>query len=188
MQSLIQRQTHQALAAAVDTFGAVLETHRWVPSSALAARSRRTTDDRSADGTAAGDRRLLQFSANKCCHCPFEDMIEDLPFHMTFISSHIARRSGSPDVHHQKLTMPLPAGATPSGEDDAAPPYVLMEAPPLAVFVNGVLAALNELRHCAPLALRDLFAARLQVWAGVLGLSCWHSGVTGTGGHAVRLR
>ena len=50
-----------------------------------------------------------------------------------------------------------------AGEDDAAPPYMLMEAPPLAVFTNGVLAALNELRHCAPLALRDLFTSRLQV-------------------------
>ncbi len=60
-------------------------------------------------------------------------------------------------------TAPVHVGAAPGGEDDAAPPYVLMEAPPLAVFVNGVLAALNELRHCAPLALRDLFAARLQV-------------------------
>jgi len=58
---LIHHPSHQALATAVDTFGAVLETHRWVPSSALAARSRRTTDDRSADGTAAGDHRLLQF-------------------------------------------------------------------------------------------------------------------------------
>jgi hypothetical protein len=44
----------QALATAVDTFLAVLETHRWVPSSALVARSRRTTDDRSADGAPAG--------------------------------------------------------------------------------------------------------------------------------------
>ena len=56
-------------------------------------------------------------------------------------------------------------------EDDAAPPYALMEAPPLAVFVNGVLAALNELRHCAPLALRDLFAARLQVPALLSAIS-----------------
>ena len=69
----------------------------------------------------------------------------------------------------------LYAGAAPGGEDDAAPPYVLMEAPPLAVFVNGVLAALNELRHCAPLALRDLFAARLQVGCGtgMTVLSTW---------------
>ena len=60
---LIDHQSLQALATAVDTFGAVLETHRWVPSSALAARSRRTTDDRSADGTAAGDLRLLQLAS-----------------------------------------------------------------------------------------------------------------------------
>ena len=73
---------------------------------------------------------------------------------------------------YKTVRLPLHAGATAGGEDDAAPPYVLMEAPPLAVFVNGVLAALNELRHCAPLALRDLFAARLQVWAAVLDPAC----------------
>ena len=45
----------QALATAVDTFAAVLETHRWVPSSRPAARSRRTTDDRSVDGASTGE-------------------------------------------------------------------------------------------------------------------------------------
>ncbi|KAI5082344.1 hypothetical protein GOP47_0002087 [Adiantum capillus-veneris] len=46
--------------------------------------------------------------------------------------------------------------------DNADPPYVLMEHPPLAAFVNGVLAALNELRHCAPLNLKDALASELQ--------------------------
>lgn len=40
-------------------------------------------------------------------------------------------------------------------ESGAAPPYRLMESVPLALFANGVAAALNELRHCAPLALQQ---------------------------------
>jgi hypothetical protein len=67
------------------------------------------------------------------------------------------------------------ASTAAAGEDDAAPPYVLMEAPPLAVFTNGVLAALNELRHCAPLALRDLFTSRLQVPFLITQLLDWAS-------------
>ena len=46
---------------------------------------------------------------------------------------------------------------------DGAPPYALMEAPPLAVFANGVAAALNELRHCPPLVLRGPVTGVLQV-------------------------
>ncbi|GAQ92571.1 conserved oligomeric Golgi complex component-related [Klebsormidium nitens] len=53
------------------------------------------------------------------------------------------------------------AGGDENGED-VAPPYSLMEHPPLAAFVNGVLAALNELRHCAPTALRSSLASVLQ--------------------------
>jgi hypothetical protein len=33
------------------------------------------------------------------------------------------------------------------------PPAVLVEHPPLAVYTNGLLAAFNELRHCAPIAI-----------------------------------
>eukprot|EP00850_Spirogloea_muscicola_P002714 SM000010S04352 [mRNA] locus=s10:1079419:1087306:+ [translate_table: standard] len=65
--------------------------------------------------------------------------------------------------------VPLPAmgsglrsSAGNDSSDDVAPPYSLMEHPPLAVFVNGVLAALNELRHCAPIALRGQLAKELQ--------------------------
>ncbi|KAH7437594.1 hypothetical protein KP509_05G079700 [Ceratopteris richardii] len=46
--------------------------------------------------------------------------------------------------------------------ENADPPYILMEHPPLGAFVNGVLAALNELRHCAPVNLKDALASELQ--------------------------
>lgn len=39
------------------------------------------------------------------------------------------------------------------GPEDMSPPYVIMEHFPLAVFTNGVLTALNELRQCAMLSL-----------------------------------
>ena len=52
------------------------------------------------------------------------------------------------------------------GEDVASentsPPQVLMEHAPLAVFVNGLLHALNELRYCIPLELGKPVAQSLQ--------------------------
>lgn len=44
------------------------------------------------------------------------------------------------------------AAAPAPGEDESGPPYTIMEHLPLAVYVNGVLTALNELRHCAMLS------------------------------------
>mmetsp|Transcript_14649 Transcript_14649/g.36788 ORF Transcript_14649/g.36788 Transcript_14649/m.36788 type:complete len:614 (-) Transcript_14649:93-1934(-) len=46
--------------------------------------------------------------------------------------------------------------------EDLSPPHVLMEHLPLAVFVNGILQAFNELRHCTPLALRTPVGQSLQ--------------------------
>lgn len=43
------------------------------------------------------------------------------------------------------------------------PPYELMDHPPLAVLTNGVLGALNELRHCAPVSLSQRLASVLKV-------------------------
>ncbi|CAI9771524.1 unnamed protein product [Fraxinus pennsylvanica] len=63
--------------------------------------------------------------------------------------------------------VPLPAIGFPAnslGEenlDDVTPPSSLMEHPPLAVFINGVSAAMNELRPCAPLSLKNVLAQEL---------------------------
>lgn len=38
-------------------------------------------------------------------------------------------------------------------DEDLAPPYVLMEHVPLALFCNALLSAFNELRHCALLSI-----------------------------------
>jgi len=43
------------------------------------------------------------------------------------------------------------------------PPIVLVEHPPLAVYTNGLLAGFNELRHCAPSAIKDRVAECLRV-------------------------
>ncbi|XP_047973606.1 conserved oligomeric Golgi complex subunit 8-like [Salvia hispanica] len=45
--------------------------------------------------------------------------------------------------------------------DDVTPPSSLMEHPPLAVFINGVSAAMNELRPCAPISLKHVLAQQL---------------------------
>ncbi|KAI3775221.1 hypothetical protein L1987_49790 [Smallanthus sonchifolius] len=46
-------------------------------------------------------------------------------------------------------------------QEDVTPPPNLMEHPPLAVFINGVSAAMNELRPCAPISLKHILAQEL---------------------------
>jgi len=48
------------------------------------------------------------------------------------------------------------------GKELGPPPPTLVEHPPLAVYANGLLAALNELRHCAPFPIRESAASALQ--------------------------
>ncbi|PSS19348.1 Conserved oligomeric Golgi complex subunit 8 like [Actinidia chinensis var. chinensis] len=63
--------------------------------------------------------------------------------------------------------VPLPTVGFPANsigensQEDVTPPSSLMEHPPLAVFVNGVSAAMNELRPCAPLSLKHVLAQEL---------------------------
>ncbi|KAG6471211.1 hypothetical protein ZIOFF_072312 [Zingiber officinale] len=60
--------------------------------------------------------------------------------------------------------VPLPSvgfasnGSMDESNDDVAPPSALMEHPPIAIFVNGVSAAMNELRPCAPVSLKYILA------------------------------
>lgn len=63
--------------------------------------------------------------------------------------------------------VPLPAVGFPANtvgeetQEDVTPPSYLMEHPPLAVFINGVSVAMNELRPCAPLSLNHVLAQEL---------------------------
>ncbi|KAI3499352.1 hypothetical protein L1887_35149 [Cichorium endivia] len=63
--------------------------------------------------------------------------------------------------------VPLPAVGFSSNSigdeshEDITPPPNLMEHSPLAVFVNGVSAAMNELRPCAPISLKHILAQEL---------------------------
>ncbi|TKY58334.1 Conserved oligomeric Golgi complex subunit 8 [Spatholobus suberectus] len=71
--------------------------------------------------------------------------------------------------------VPLPAvgfSASTVGDEsqeDVTPPSNLMEHPPLAVFINGVSAAMNELRPCAPISLKHVLAQELI--KGLLAIS-----------------
>ncbi|XP_038698238.1 conserved oligomeric Golgi complex subunit 8-like [Tripterygium wilfordii] len=63
--------------------------------------------------------------------------------------------------------VPLPVVGFPANnigeesQEDVTPPSYLMEHPPLAVFVNGVSTAMNELRPCAPISLKHVLAQEL---------------------------
>ncbi|KAK6912841.1 Conserved oligomeric Golgi complex subunit 8 [Dillenia turbinata] len=66
---------------------------------------------------------------------------------------------------HRWVTIPsvgFPASSLgDESQEDVTPPSYLMEHAPLAVFVNGVSAAMNELRPCAPISLKHLIAQEL---------------------------
>jgi hypothetical protein len=72
----------------------------------------------------------------------------------------LPRTSASAAATPATTTTTQPGGT--SGEDELAPPACLMEQPPVASFVNALLAALNELRHVALPALRTPLAAAMH--------------------------
>lgn len=57
-------------------------------------------------------------------------------------------------------------------------PQSLVDHVPLAVYANGLLAAFNELRHCAPLSLRQPCAAALQESLLGVAAALAHYGLT----------
>ena len=79
------------------------------------------------------------------------------------LQSSAARRQKLLSPQSSDLSSKTSALSPSKGE---GPPYELMDHPPLAVLTNGLLNALNELRHCAPLSLSHRLAAALQVCAG----------------------
>lgn len=64
-----------------------------------------------------------------------------------------ARRGAPPNPNPDPTEAP---------RNEAAPPYALMDHAPLATLTNSLLGAMNELRHCAPLALAAPCAQALQ--------------------------
>eukprot|EP00878_Enallax_costatus_P022940 GHUV01024379.1.p1 GENE.GHUV01024379.1~~GHUV01024379.1.p1 ORF type:complete len:532 (+),score=134.01 GHUV01024379.1:237-1832(+) len=117
-----------------------------------------------------------------CCsslsrvHIDFSSLMQPL-FQLCTLRLFSSRLAIAVDAFHQRLdshkwvVMPSPMHNKPTGADAAgasgqngelSPPYVLMEHVPLAVFLNGVLSALNELRHCALLPLQKPAGALLQ--------------------------
>lgn len=120
----------------------------------------------------------------------FGGMLEPL-FQLCTLHLFSSKLAVALDAFHQRLdshkwvAMPAPmfqnkaqqAGAAAGSSEDGAaaassngaeqqqqltPPYELMEHVPLAVFTNGVLSALNELRHCALLPLQQPAGSLLQ--------------------------
>ncbi|CAD7702644.1 unnamed protein product [Ostreobium quekettii] len=67
---------------------------------------------------------------------------------------------------------------TGEGGKDGRPPHALLEHLPIATFVNGMLAALNELRHCAPVALMQPVAKLMQDSLESVALRLAHYKVT----------
>ena len=61
-----------------------------------------------------------------------------------------------------KIASATSAVQTVAKADDISPPEVLLDFYPLAIYCNNILTALNELRHCAPIALVNDVTCLLQ--------------------------
>lgn len=106
----------------------------------------------------------------------FSSLLQPL-FQLCMLRLFSARLAVAVDGFHQRLDhhkwVPMPSAVSIKPQRDGAdagadsaeelhPPHVLMEYAPLAVFTNGVLLALNELRHCALLPLQHPAGSMLQ--------------------------
>lgn len=126
-----------ALANSLDSFHLALERHKWMPMPSIPYGAKRSGTSKSDGGESLESGRDTT-----------ADSAEDLsppqvcsPTPWVFFSSFFG------------CCLP---------EREAGPPQVLMEHMPLAVFVNGLLQAFNELRHCTPLSLGSAVAQTLQ--------------------------
>lgn len=128
------------LSSAVEAFSSRLEAHKWVlmPAPMLA-----KAQQQAAQQAATAQARISQGGASEGTGGEGDDGLGSTP--------------------------PTPSGSTKKGsaggtavEEDLSPPYMVMEHLPLAVFVNGVLAAFNELRLCAMMGLTRRLAEALQ--------------------------
>jgi hypothetical protein len=66
---------------------------------------------------------------------------------------------------HRWVAIPVGKGKAGLDGDEypsVSPPMTLVEHTPLAGYTNGVLAALNELRHCCPVEVRQRVEARFS--------------------------
>lgn len=64
-----------------------------------------------------------------------------------------------------KMSIPIYSGSsgnTKSDTDPLAPPEILLNFQPLALYCNGVLMALNDLQHCSPVACANDITISLQ--------------------------
>ncbi|PXF47472.1 Conserved oligomeric Golgi complex subunit 8 [Gracilariopsis chorda] len=91
----------------------------------------------------------------------FEMMIEDNRW-APVGSSALRKERGQGGAGQQKSRE---AGSNQSGDlstNQFDPPLAILDSPPLAVFLNGILAALNDLRLCAPISLGPRLGRVLQ--------------------------
>lgn len=98
----------------------------------------------------------------------FEMMIEDnrwAPVGSSALRRDRAQLSSSPSRENELSDGVAPSDRGFEGQRSVGqfePPLAILDSPPLAVFLNGILAALNELRLCAPVALGPRLSSAIQ--------------------------
>ncbi|KAG2501179.1 hypothetical protein HYH03_000994 [Edaphochlamys debaryana] len=135
------------LSTAVDGFNLRLESHKWVPLPAPIMGRTRTERQASAASAAAAAASAAVAAAAADGTAPAEGTE--------------GGEGGAPGAG-DALAATSSSGGAVADDPESGPPYVIMEHLPLAVYVNGVLTALNELRHCAMLSISKPLAQLLQ--------------------------